>query len=266
MKNKQRLSFDASERKRIYEYVERQGTADRGEVRKQVLVTPESASKPTRSGRNLQQSVQMDAQTFDHHVTVLKRDGYLEEDDGRLRVALTTDDTWDRFDAGGHSVTIRPARQEDITGIVGVIREVVEEKTHIVAESVAEELDRDEVLLRHNESESRMFFVATIDDEVVGWLHLRAPQFEKLRHTAELTTGVLEPYRSLGIGSRLMEKGLTWARAQDYRKVYQSLPATNQEAIDFLETHGWTVEATRAEHYLIDDEFVDEIMLAKRLD
>jgi hypothetical protein len=42
-------------------------------------------------------------------------------------------------------------------------------------------------------------------------------------------------------------------------------PATNEEAIEFLKTRGWETEAVRDGHYRIDDEYVDEVMLAKRL-
>lgn len=104
------------------------------------------------------------------------------------------------------------------------------------------------------------------DADVVGWVHLDAPEFEKLRHTAELTVGVRPDHRQRGIGSRLLERGLEWADEQGYRKAYQSVPATNDAAVEFLEGHGWTVEATREDHYLVDDEFVDEVMLATWVD
>jgi ribosomal protein S18 acetylase RimI-like enzyme len=48
--------------------------------------------------------------------------------------------------------------------------------------------------------------------------------------------------------------------------VYNSLPATNEDAVAFLESHGWTVEAVREDHYEIDGDLVDEVMLARRLD
>jgi L-amino acid N-acyltransferase YncA len=160
---------------------------------------------------------------------------------------------------------IRPARQEDLAGIVGAIRQVAEERTHIEAESVADEVDHEEALLRHNELESRMFFVATVDDDVVGWVHLHAPELEKLSHTAELTVGVLDGYRGHGIGSHLLARGLEWAGTNGYEKVYQSVPSTNEDAIAFLETHDWETEAIRENHYKLNGHYVDEVMMAVEL-
>jgi len=157
--------------------------------------------------------------------------------------------------------TIRPAEQSDLKGIVGVMRQVAEENDYLVAETVVDLLDHEEVVFRHNDIESRIFFVATVDDDVIGWAHLRSPNYEKLAHTAELTMGVLDEYRGHGIGSHLMERGLKWASESGFEKVYQSIPATNQDAVRFLEDHRWETEAIRQAHYKIDDDYVAEQMM-----
>jgi len=239
MKVADELSFRHDDRERIYGYVESQGAAEPETVREEVRVDPGG---------------------FRHHVAILKRDGLLEEVDGRLRVALEAGEAEEHTD-DGLSFEIRPARQEDLAGIVGAIRQVAEEGTYIEAETVAQEVDHDQALLRHNELESRMFFVACVDDEVVGWVHLNAPELEKLGHTAELTVGVVEEYRGHGIGSHLLERGLQWAAANGYERVYNEVPATNEEAIAFLEGHGWEVEAVREDHYRIGGEYVDDVMM-----
>jgi len=237
------LEFDHDDRKRIYEYVERNGEVAADEARERLRVDPGG---------------------FRHHVAILKRDGYLEERDGRLRAAFDAGAA-EEYEEGGVEFVIRPARQEDLSGIVGAIRRVAQERTYIVAESVADEIDHDEALLRHNELESRMFFVATVGDDVVGWVHLHAPELDKLAHTAELTVGVLDEYQGHGVGSHLLARGLEWAGANGYEKVYQSVPSTNEDAIAFLEGHGWETEAVREDHYKIEGDYVDEVMMAVKL-
>jgi len=260
------LAFGHEDREQIYEYVERHGAVDAEAVRDRLRIDPGG---------------------FRHHVAILKRDGYVEERDGELRAAFERGAA-EEYETDGVAFTIRPARQEDLSGIVGAIRQVAEQGSYIVAESVADEVDHDEALLRHNELESRMFFVATVGDgdaydasetptgsktptesgpgdEVVGWVHLHAPELDKLAHTAELTVGVLEDYQGHGIGSHLLARGLEWAASNDAEKVYQSAPSTNEDAIDFLKAHGWEIEAVREDHYEIDGEYVDEVMMAVEL-
>jgi ribosomal protein S18 acetylase RimI-like enzyme len=263
MKMSESVKLDHEDRQEVYEYVERRGTVPTTEVFTGTLD---------------------ERRALAHHVAILKRDGYLEEtDDGELRIALETGEE-EAFSTGEEGdFTIRPARQDDLSGIVGAIRQVTEEMTSVVAESVADELDHEDVLLRHNELESRMFFVATVgggeslsdsessgdrrsetdpQDEVVGWAHLHAPELEKLGHTAELTVGVVEGYRGQGIGSRLLERALEWAEENDYEKLYQSVPSTNEAAIEFFEDQGWQTEAVRENHYKLGDEYIDEVMMA----
>ncbi|KDE58863.1 acetyltransferase [Halostagnicola sp. A56] len=237
------LEFGHDDRKRIYEHVERKGAVD-----------PESVHR----------ALGIDPGGFRHHVAILKRDGRLESEAGKLRVTIDGG-AREEYATETFEFQIRPARQEDLSGIVGAIRQVAEEKTYIVAESVADEIDREDALLRYNEIESRMFFVATVDDDVVGWVHLNAPELEKLSHTAELTVGVLEEYRGNGLGAHLLSRGLEWAGVNGYEKVYQSVPSVNQEAIDFLESQGWQTEAVRADHYKLNGKYADEVMMAIEL-
>ncbi|ADD04234.2 GNAT family acetyltransferase [Natrialba magadii ATCC 43099] len=237
------LEFGHADRKAIYEYVERHGTVSPAEVQDRLGIDPGG---------------------FRHHVAILKRDGQLEETDSELHVTIDAG-AEEEYAAGEVSFHIRPARQEDLAGIVGAIRQVAEEKTYIEGESVADEIDHEQALLRHNELESRMFFVATVEDEVVGWVHLYAPELEKLGHTAELTVGVVEGYRGHGIGSHLLARGLEWAGSNGYEKVYQSVPSSNEEAIAFLEAHDWETEAVREDHYKLNGHYVDEVMMAIEL-
>ncbi|MBX0323584.1 GNAT family N-acetyltransferase [Halomicroarcula sp. F13] len=237
------LQFDHVDRQDIYEYVESHGRVDAEKVRN---------------------GLQMEPRPFGHHVAILQRQGMLERDDGRLRVAYE-DVAEQEFETEEVEYTIRQARQEDLKGLVGAIRAAIGSGAYVDAETLADIIDSEGVLLRHNELESRIFFVACVDDDVVGWVHLKHPEIEKLSHTAELTLGTLVQYRGQGIGSHLLERGTEWAREHGYEKLYNSVPSMNQDAIDFLHDHGWETEAVREDHYKFDDDYADEVMLAKEL-
>jgi L-amino acid N-acyltransferase YncA len=246
MNAQQKPDLDHSDRERIYEYVKEHGPAGFEEIQ--------------------QETFPQDPGGFRHHVAIMKRNGLLEEAlGGGLQVVPELEGEEEEITRDGVEFHVRPARQADLSGILGVLRQVAEKRTYIVAESVAQELDHEGELLRRDDVESRVFFVATVNEEVVGWVHLQSPEIEKLSHTAELTTGVLEEYRGHGLGGHLLERGLEWAATQGYERVYQSIPSTNEAAVEFLEGHGWEIEAVREGHYKIDGEYVDEVMMAVRL-
>ncbi|WP_340101666.1 GNAT family N-acetyltransferase [Salinibaculum salinum] len=246
MKATERPTFDTSDRRRIYEYIERNGA-----------VRPEALYDD--------RIVRVEPERFRQLVAIMKRDGVIEERNGTLRVALEGG-AREEYRTANFDFEIRPARQEDFSGILGVIEQVASQRTYIEAETVAEQLNHEDALIRHNDLDTRMFFVATVSEEVVGWCHVESPELEKLRHTAKLTIGILEEYQGEGLGSHLLQRGLSWARSNGYEKVYQSVPATNERAIGFLRDHGWEEEARRTDHYKLDDEYVDEVMLAHHLD
>lgn len=240
----ERLTFTDDDRRDLYEYVE-----EHGEVRE----------------REARRALNMDRTALGHHATILERDGYVVWEDGVLRVAYDEGDS-EEHSAGDVDYVVRMATQRDLPGLADVVRVVAEEGTYFEAETVADVIEHDEVVLRHNELGSRLFFVAAVDDEPIGWVHLDLPEAEKLRHTAVLTVGLLPEYRGKGIGATLLERGQSWARDNGYEKLYNSVPAINDDAISFLENHGWVREAVRERHYRIGGDYVDEVMLAKRLE
>jgi ribosomal protein S18 acetylase RimI-like enzyme len=243
------LTFTHRGRKDIYEYVERHGTVRPVEVRR---------------------ALNLDPGEFGHHLTLLKRDGYVREDeDGRLQVAFR-ESAAETYESDGLAFTVRQAHEGDIDGLSEVVRTVAEEGSYIEAETVADVIDHERVVTRHNEVRSRVFFVATVgesgdregDGEITGWVHLDMPEAEKLAHTAVLTVGIDPDYRGHGVGSALLQRGMDWARERGFEKLYNSIPSTNEGAIAFLEAHGWVTEAVRHDHYRVDDEYADEVMMA----
>ena len=240
METIERPTFESAASRRIYEYVERHGTVKR-HVLMDVTALPSAE--------------------FQAELEQLKTTGYLEEEGGTLQIALEFGAV-EEHETDDVAFVVRPGRQDDFDGLIDTIRDVTAEETYVVAETIAEQLLYENAVSRHNTVKSRRFFVATVDGEVVGWTHLDMPQVDQIQEVAQQTVGVRESYRGYGIGSRLLQRGLEWAEANGYRKVYNSVPMTNDRALEFLTEHGWDTEAIRRDHYTIDGEYVDEVMMA----
>jgi len=235
------LQIDHRHRKDVFDYVEQHGEVEADVARR---------------------ALGMDETEFGIYVSVLQRQDFLARENGTVRVAFDAGDA-ELVEDGDTAFVIRQATEDDREGIVAVIRDALSDHADIVAGNVAAVVDHERVLLRRNELKSRVFFVATIDDEVVGWVHLDANEVDALDHTAELTVGVLEAHRGQGIGSHLLQRGVEWARENGIEKVYESLPATNERGIEWLEDHGWETRCRREDHYRIDGDSVDEVLMAR---
>ena len=238
----QRPTFDTKDRQRVYEYVVEHGPVSPEELEDQELVhvTPER---------------------YWQIVAILKRDGYLIEEEGVLRDAYRPSGS--EAHAGEDvDFTVRRARLEDLSGLAGVIRQVTAGGTYIVGESVADQLAHADTLLQGDPEEPPTYFVALVDGEVIGWVNLERREEAKLREVAYLTMGLLDEYRGQRIGSTLLDRAIAWASQHGFRKVASNIPATNQSAVEFLEDNGWKVEGTRPDHYTIDGQPVDEVLVA----
>lgn len=243
MQTLERPTFETEAGKEIYQFVERHGTAARHRVREMIALP---------------------AEEFRDELERLTSQGYVAEDGGTLRIALDAGSVeW--HTSGDFVYAIRPARNDDFEQLVGAIRDVTATSEYVVAESVAEQLLYEETVTRHNTVESRVFFMAVHDGDVIGWTHLDLPQVEKLQNTAQVTVGVRQEHRGRGVGSQLLERAREWAKANGYRKMYNSVPAVNDEAIAFLEAHDWHTEGIRKDHYTLEDTLVDEVMMASEL-
>jgi ribosomal protein S18 acetylase RimI-like enzyme len=238
------LEFGHQARHEVYEYVERNGAVGYEEARN---------------------ALDMSEAEFGSHVTVLLRDDVLERDDDTLTVRFE-DAGPEYHDHDGQEFLIRQATQEDLPRLVDTIHRALSDETYIVGATLADEMDHDAVLLRHNEVTSRVVFLAMVNGDVAGWVHLDHPETPELDHTAELTLGVVEDYRGMGIGSALLERGRACAADLGTEKLYNSVPASNEGAIEFLERQGWETEAVRQNHYKIGTGYVDEVMMAYQLD
>ncbi len=233
------VTFESPVQKEIYKRVERNG--------------PQAVDA-------LQTAVGVGDETLQTEVDQLKQKGYLKQTDKQLKLGLDLGES-ETHETKDFTYTVRPAREDDLDSLVDTVDAIAKKKTYVIAERLAAELRYDETVLRHNSIQSRVFFVATAGDDIVGWSHLDLPLLEKLRPTAELTVGVRETHRGYSIGTTLLNRALDWAAANEYTKVYKNLARTNMQAISFLESRGWGREGVRKNHYQIGHKQVDQIMM-----
>ncbi|KAG2211688.1 acyl-CoA N-acyltransferase [Mucor mucedo] len=65
-----------------------------------------------------------------------------------------------------------------------------------------------------------------------------------------MTLGVLEPYRRLGLGSRLLQHILEHAKlAKDISQVYLHVQTNNDQGVDFYKKHDFKIVSTEKDYY-----------------
>ncbi len=109
-------------------------------------------------------------------------------------------------------------------------------------------------------------FVADADGQVVARLSLSRDPHPASRHVADLGLMVAAPYRRRGVGRRLLEQSVAWARESGVRKLELHVFPWNEPALSLYESFGFEREGYRKEHYARETGYVDAILMAYRLE
>lgn len=105
-------------------------------------------------------------------------------------------------------------------------------------------------------------FVAEDDGRIVGRLSIARDQHPASRHVADLGLMVAISHRRRGIGTKLLEAALDWARHSEVRKLELHVFPHNEAAIRLYETFGFVQEGYRRGHYRRGNDYVDAILMA----
>jgi RimJ/RimL family protein N-acetyltransferase len=146
----------------------------------------------------------------------------------------------------GRSVVIRPAVPDDAAEILAYLRRVGGETPYLTfgAEGVDRSVDDERLLIdRYAAREDALFLIARAGDEVVGVLTFETGTRARTRHVGEVGVSVAAAWHGEGIGRRMMERLLDWARDGGVvRKVNLRVRVDNAPAIALYERLGFRTE------------------------
>jgi RimJ/RimL family protein N-acetyltransferase len=108
-------------------------------------------------------------------------------------------------------------------------------------------------------------FVATVEDQVVGWCDISRHFFPAHAHRGSLAMGIIPDYRGKGLGRRLMMAALNQARTAGFVRIELSVHADNARAIALYEKVGFATEGVQRRSVLIDGRFIDTVNMALML-
>jgi putative acetyltransferase len=161
-------------------------------------------------------------------------------------------------------IAVRPAEPADAARLVELSRLVAAEPSGWLLGSESERSAAEErrylrAVRRHPDAR---VYVAVIDGEIVGRLSLARDPHPSSRHVADLGLLVDAGHRRRGIGRRLLEEAVSWARASGVAKLELHVFPWNGPAIALYDSFGFTREGYRVAHYRRDGDDVDAILMA----
>jgi putative acetyltransferase len=158
-------------------------------------------------------------------------------------------------------IVIRPATGRDARAFHAFWRGIVAEERFVRTESVREPVRAFRRRFRRR-SPSELHLVAYRGERLVGHVTIERDRHPVTRHVSSLAIAVAAEERGRGIGRRLMEAALGWAKDVGIEKVVLSVYPHNEAAIALYRSFGFVEEGRLARHSRKAYGYEDEILMA----
>lgn len=158
-------------------------------------------------------------------------------------------------------VTIRRATPDDAEAISAVWEIVCAERVYTAVNRAFTPQQEQDYIVSLSDRES--IFLAEVDGRVVGFqsLDLWAKYTDSFDHVGVMGTIILPGWRRRGIGRRLAEHTLAFARANGYEKIVIYVRGGNVGAQVFYRSLGFVPKGVLTRQVKIDGQYEDEVFM-----
>jgi RimJ/RimL family protein N-acetyltransferase len=161
----------------------------------------------------------------------------------------------------GRTLLIREAAVQDAAALLNYIHAIAGESDFLSFGPGEFDIpiDREvEVLQRFHETENQLYLVGLLDDQIVSTLSFVGGHRPRIQHTGEFGVSVRKAHWGLGIGSRLLDALLDWARAtRIVTKLNLRVRTDNARAVALYLRKGFVLEGTIRAAIYIDGVYYD---------
>lgn len=159
----------------------------------------------------------------------------------------------------GRALLIREAEEADAKALLDYAEAISGESDYLSfgpGEFVLTQAEEEDTLRRYRESDNQIYLVGLVEGTVVAALTFAAGHRPRTRHAGGFGLSVRKEWWGLGIGSRLLDVLLGWARAEGIvSKINLRVRTDNQRAIALYERKGFVIEGTISREILLEGEY-----------
>lgn len=156
------------------------------------------------------------------------------------------------------NVIIEKVNTKDAAAMIEYLKQIGAETDNLTfgSEGLSITLEAEEMYIKEiEESSSDVMFVAKVDGKIVGDASLnRLPR--RMSHRGDFGIAVAKAYWNQGIGSRLLEKILDFAKDNDFKIIDLQVRTDNLRAIHLYEKYGFKKIGVHPAFFEINNKYV----------
>ncbi|MFD2180391.1 GNAT family N-acetyltransferase [Veronia pacifica] len=163
---------------------------------------------------------------------------------------------------------IRAIKAEDAGAMIVLTERLTEETTFMLFEpgerKVTEQQQTRMIQSLIDDPDSCQFVVEE-KGELLGFVVGRGGAADWGSHSVYCVIGIRQVATGRGLGKALMQKIITWASGKDFIRMELTVMCHNQRAIKLYQSCGFEIEGTKTHSLKVNGVFVDEYLMARKL-
>ncbi|KZD44773.1 Ribosomal-protein-alanine acetyltransferase [Bacillus cereus] len=163
---------------------------------------------------------------------------------------------------------IRLAKEIDAESIIDIRKEIILSETTtkffiVSPNKLPNDIDAEKEKIRKSNEKGNLYIVYEVDSKVVGFLLFNRYELERLRHVGTMGMGIREAYCNQGIGTKLIEFLISWAKGQKgLEKICLGVVSVNDRAIKVYKSMGFVEEGRQKKQIKYEDgTYGDDVLM-----
>lgn len=168
---------------------------------------------------------------------------------------------------------IRLAKETDAEAIMDIRKEIILSETTtkffvVSPKKLQNDSNAEREKIRKSNEKGNLYIVYEVDNKVVGFLLFNRYELDRLRHAGTMGMGIKEAYCNQGIGTKLIEFLIRWAKEQKgLEKICLGVVSINDRAIKVYKRMGFVEEGRQRKQIKYEDgSYGDDVLMGFYID
>ncbi|AVQ36884.1 GNAT family N-acetyltransferase [Staphylococcus kloosii] len=163
---------------------------------------------------------------------------------------------------------IREIGINDVQDFIKLLKSIYDESDFMIynpgeyAPSINDALSKLEHFIT---SPTNAIYIAEYNSELVGFATVTTKDYERAKHEAKFSMGVVKFYREKGLGQSLINSVEAWCLNHNIRRIEVTVVTENVAAVDIFKATGYQIEGELRDKLFIDNKYYNEYVMSKLL-